>query len=38
MSIVFFIGSSMTIIPMWIPFVILITDFGIMYLVKQVSY
>lgn len=38
MSIVFFIGSSMTIVPMWIPFVILITDFGIMYLVKQVSY
>jgi hypothetical protein len=38
MAIVFFVGSSMTIIPMWLPFVVLITDFGIMYLVKQVSY
>ena len=38
MAMVLFIGSSMTIIPMWIPFVILVVDFGIMYLYRQVSY
>jgi len=38
MDIVFFVGSSMTIVPMWIPFVVLLVDFGIMYLFKQVSY
>ncbi len=38
MLIVLFVGSSQTIIPMWIPFVILIVDFAIMYLYRQVSY
>ena len=38
MTIVLFIGSSMTIIPMWMPVVILIVDIGIMYLYRQVSY
>lgn len=38
MTIVLFIGSSQTIIPMWIPFAILVVDVGIMYLYRQVSY
>jgi len=38
MVIVLFIGSSQTIIPMWIPFAIIVTGVGIMYLYKQVSY
>jgi len=36
--VVLFIGSSQTIVPMWIPFVALIVDLGIMYLYRQVSY
>jgi hypothetical protein len=36
--IVLFIGSSMTIVPMWIPFVIMLVSFAIMYLTKQLSY
>lgn len=38
MIIVLFVGSSMTIIPMWIPFAILLTGIGIMYLYRQVAY
>jgi len=38
MVLVLFVGSSQTIIPMWIPFSILIVDIGIMYLYRQVSY
>ena len=38
MTIVLFIGSSMTIIPMWMPVIILVVDIGIMYLYRQVSY
>lgn len=38
MVIVLVIGSSMTIVPMWLVFVVLIVDIGIMYLYKQVSY
>ena len=38
MTIVLFVGSSMTIIPMWMPVVILVVDIGIMYLYRQVSY
>jgi hypothetical protein len=38
MIIVLFVGSSMTIIPMWIPFAILLVGFGIMYLYRQVAY
>lgn len=37
-NIVLFIGSSMTIIPMWLPFTILIVQIGILYLYKQVAY
>jgi hypothetical protein len=37
-NVVLFIGSSMTIIPMWIPFVTLIVMLGIMYLYRQVAY
>ncbi len=38
MNIILFIGSSQTIIPMWIPFAMLIVDIAIMYLYRQVSY
>lgn len=38
LTVVLFIGSSMTIVPMWIPFVVLIIDILIMYLYRQVSY
>lgn len=38
MTIVLFVGSSQTIIPMWIPVVVLLVDFGIMFLYRQVSY
>ncbi len=38
MVIVLFFGSSMTIIPMWIPFIVLVLDIGIMFLYRQVSY
>ena len=38
MIIVLFVGSSQTIVPMWIPFVVLIVDVLIMYLYRQVSY
>ena len=37
-NIVLFVGSSMSVIPMWIPFVCLVVMFGIMYLYRQVSY
>jgi len=37
-NVVLFIGSSMTIIPMWIPFATLIVMLGIMYLYRQVAY
>lgn len=37
-NIVLFIGSSMTIVPMWIPFVTMIVQLGIMYLYRQVAY
>lgn len=37
-NIVLFMGSSSTIIPMWIPFAILVVQLGIMYLYRQVSY
>ena len=37
-NIVLFVGSSMTIVPMWIPFVCMIVMFGIIYLYKQVAY
>lgn len=33
-----FIGSSMTIVPMWIPFVCMVVMLGILYLYRQVSY
>jgi len=36
--IVLFIGSSQTIIPMWIPFAILIVEVGILFLYRHVSY
>jgi len=38
MIIVLFISSSMTIIPMWIAVAVMITDFGIMFIYRQVSY
>lgn len=38
MCVVLFIGSSQTIVPMWIPFVIMVVDFGIMYLYRQIAY
>jgi hypothetical protein len=38
MEIVLFTGSSMYIMPMWIPFSILLVGVGIMYLYKQVAY
>lgn len=38
MVIVLFVGSSMTIVPMWIPFSVILVDFGIMFLYRQVSY
>ena len=38
MVIVFAIGSSMTIVPGWIVFVLIISGVGIMYLYKQVAY
>ncbi len=38
MEIVFFVGSSMTIVPMWIPFAIGIAGLGIIYLYRQVAY
>jgi hypothetical protein len=37
-NVVLFIGSSMTIVAMWIPFVCLIIMIGIMFLYKQVAY
>jgi hypothetical protein len=37
-NIVLFVGSSMTVVPMWLPFVILIVQIGIMYLYRQVAY
>jgi hypothetical protein len=37
-NIVLFVGSSMTVVPMWIPFVCMICMFGIMYLYRQVAY
>ena len=38
LTIVLFVGSSMTIVPMWIPFCVLILDLIIMFLYRQVSY
>lgn len=38
MLIILFVGSSATIIPMWIPFVVLLIDIGIMFLYRQVAY
>ena len=38
MLVIMFTGSSMTIVPMWIPFSILIVDIGILFLYRQVSY
>jgi hypothetical protein len=38
MIIVLFIGSSMYIIPMWIPFAIGLVGMGIMYLYRQMAY
>jgi hypothetical protein len=37
-NVVLFIGSSTTVVAMWIPFATMITMFGIMYLYKQVAY
>ena len=37
-NIALFIGSSMSIVPGWLPFSILIVQIGIMYLYKQVAY
>ncbi len=37
-NVVLFIGSSMTVVAMWLPFAILVTQIGILYLYKQVSY
>jgi hypothetical protein len=36
--IVLFVGSSMTIVPQWIPVTILIVEVGIMFLYRQVAY
>ncbi len=38
MDIVLFVGSSMTILPGWIPFAIVVVQIGIMYLYRQVVY
>lgn len=38
MIVVLFIGSSMTIVPMWIPFSLIIVDIGILFLYRQVAY
>ena len=38
MVVVFAIGSSMTIVPGWIVFVLIVVGVGIMYLYKQVAY
>jgi len=38
MLIVLFAGSSMTIIPMWIPFIVLLVCIGVMFLYRQVTY
>lgn len=37
LNIVLFVGSSMTIIPMWLPFVLLVVQIGILYLYRQVA-
>jgi len=37
-NIVLFVGSSMSIVPSWLPFSIIVVQFGIMYLYKQVAY
>lgn len=37
-NIVLFVGSSMSVVPMWIPFVCLVVQFGIMYTYRQVAY
>jgi hypothetical protein len=37
-NIVLFIGASMSIVPGWLPFSIIIVQIGIMYLYKQVAY
>jgi hypothetical protein len=37
-NIILFIGSSMTIVPMWIPFTTVLTGIAIMFLYKQVAY
>jgi len=37
-NVVLIVGSSMTIVPMWIVFAIFIVQIGILYLYKQVSY
>jgi len=38
LNIALFVGSSMEVIPMWIPFAVLIIQIGIMYLYRQVAY
>lgn len=38
MTIMLFLASAATIVPMWIPFSILVIDFGIMYLYRQITY
>jgi len=38
LTIVMFLASAATIVPMWIPFSILVLDFGIMYLYRQITY
>ncbi len=38
MTIFLFMASAATIVPMWIPFSILVIDFGIMYLYRQITY
>lgn len=37
-NIVLFVGSSMTIVPMWIPFAVMIIQVGMLYLYRQVAY